>query len=156
MYINQSLFDWKVDEQKHAIPITRSFYDAIFHNGTHLGGRGVSKNGMRMFEQDFLCSINQYTNLTRQDVFSGQTWFSAMNDAAETANVSLQLCMMNPIHTLASTTMSKATNGRATRDNHAVRPGPPASYDLVYAEFLVLGWFSVKCFVYFGGMLTSL
>eukprot|EP01051_Picozoa_sp_SAG22_P000329 SAG22_NODE_7_length_40155_cov_25.241356_42_plen_204_part_00 len=121
VYINRSQFEWKVDGQKHAIPTTRAFYDAIFRNGTHLGGSTVSKNGMRMFEQDFLCSINQDTNLTRQDVATGQAWFDAMNAAAITANVSLQLCMMNPVHTLASTTMSKASNGRATRDNHAGR-----------------------------------
>ena len=32
--------------------------------------------------------------------------------------VSLQFCMMNPAHVLASTLVYAATNGRATRDNH--------------------------------------
>ena len=41
-----------------------------------------------------------------------------MDAAAATANITLQLCMMNPVHTLASTLLRRATNGRATRDNH--------------------------------------
>jgi hypothetical protein len=64
----------------------------------------------------------------------GDEWhscrFNATYDAAaDTANISLQMCMMNPVHTLATTLMHKVTNGRATRDNHpgksranAVRP----------------------------------
>lgn len=41
-----------------------------------------------------------------------------MDAAASGNNVTLQLCMMNPAHALASTLMHRATNGRATRDNH--------------------------------------
>jgi hypothetical protein len=58
------------------------------------------------------------TELTNQDVHTGQTWLDGMNGAAATANISLQMCMMNPVHTLATTLMHKVTNGRATRDNH--------------------------------------
>jgi hypothetical protein len=111
VYLKRGEFRWKVDLQQHAIPTDRSFYDAIFANG--------SKVGMKMFEQDFLCSINGVTNLTRQDVESGMLWLNGMNEAAADANISLQLCMMNPVHTLASTLLSKVSNGRATRDDHA-------------------------------------
>jgi hypothetical protein len=113
VYLKAGQFKWKVDEQKHAIPTDRTFYDAIFANG--------SKVQMQMFEQDFLCDINGETNLTRQDVGTGMQWLNGMNEAATAANVSLQLCMMNPVHTLASTLLSQVTNGRATRDNHAGR-----------------------------------
>ena len=34
VYIRAGEFEWKVDEQKHAIPTDRSFYDAIFKNGS--------------------------------------------------------------------------------------------------------------------------
>ena len=34
-------------------------------------------------------------------------WLNGMNEAATRVNVSLQLCMMNPVHTLASTLLTK-------------------------------------------------
>jgi hypothetical protein len=39
-----------------------------------------------------------------------------ITQAAE-LNVSLQLCMMDPIHALMSTTVPAVTNGRASKDN---------------------------------------
>ena len=40
-----------------------------------------------------------------------------MNTAAVEANITLQLCMMQPIHALAATELSAVTNGRGTSDN---------------------------------------
>jgi len=40
-----------------------------------------------------------------------------MNTAAEEANITLQLCMMTPVHVLASSMHSMVTNGRGTSDN---------------------------------------
>ena len=42
-----------------------------------------------------------------------------MNDGAVDADITLQWCMMNPVHVLSATTASRVTNGRATRDNLA-------------------------------------
>ena len=72
---------------------------------------------MKMFEQDFLCYYDWNTNLTNSDVSSGMEWLTALNTAAVEANITLQLCMMQPIHALASTELSKVTNGRGTSDN---------------------------------------
>lgn len=107
-----------MDNDKHALPADVRFYEDIFANGT--------RAGMKMFEQDFMCSINTATNLTRSDIYTGVKWFAAMDGAARGANstgyggkgISLQFCMMNPAHVLASSLVYAATNGRATRDNH--------------------------------------
>jgi hypothetical protein len=123
IYNETARYNWKVDAQKHALPVSRDFYDDIFANGTAAG--------MRMFEQDFLCSINGQTELTNQDVVTGQAWFDGMDAAAASANISLQMCMMNPVHTIATTLMHQVTNGRATRDNHPGQDRTSAGNGLV-------------------------
>ena len=50
----------------HALPVDQDFYRDIFANG--------SKAGIKMFEQDFFCSIHYRTNLTNRDVTTGQRW----------------------------------------------------------------------------------
>ena len=92
-----------------AIPLDVQFYRDVFKNG--------SRADMRMFEQDFLCYYDWNTNLTNSDVAAGMQWLTAMNTAAVEANITLQLCMMQPIHALASTELSAVTNGRGTSDN---------------------------------------
>ena len=54
----------------------------------------------------------------------------------------VQMCMMNPVHTLATTRMHKVTNGRATRDNH---PGQDRSNA---GNGLVLGTYPVHSYAY--------
>jgi hypothetical protein len=71
--------------------------------------------GMVMFEQDFICQtqLATSTNLTL-----GRDWFRALDGAVLAAGgVDLQLCMMQPAHALASTTMRSVTNARATQDH---------------------------------------
>ena len=68
-----------------------------------------------MFEQDFICQTQLATsaNLTL-----GRDWFRALDAAVLAAGgVDLQLCMMQPAHALASTTMRSVTNARATQDH---------------------------------------
>ena len=110
VYIKAGQYRWHTDAKGHAIPLDVEFFRDIFTNGT--------RAGMKMFEQDFLCSYNTGSNLTKQDVSSGMIWFDAMDTAAQEFNTTLQFCMMNAVHTLASTLVHQATNGRATRDNH--------------------------------------
>ncbi len=102
------MYDWKIDGET-AIPLDDKFYKDLFLNG--------SKIGMKMFEQDFLCSINSETNLTSSDVTSGNAWMMGMDNGAIATNTSLQWCMMNPCHALASTQVKQMTNGRGTGDN---------------------------------------
>lgn len=104
-------YHWKIDDMKNesAIPLDPNFYKDLFANGT--------KIGMKMFEQDFLCSINTDTALTNNDVDSGATWMQHMDEAAKAAGVTLQFCMMNACHALHSTLVQTMTNGRATGDN---------------------------------------
>lgn len=62
---------------------------------------------------------------------TGPRWFKALDAALPLGSgADLQLCMMNPAHALASTTMCSATNGRGTQD-HADRSA---------ANGLPLGW----------------
>ena len=50
VYRQAGKYDWKVDAGTHALPVDPEFYRDIFTNG--------SKAGMKMFEQDFFCSIH--------------------------------------------------------------------------------------------------
>lgn len=75
-----------VDDTAHALPLGRQFYDDLFANGTQAA--------MVMFEQDFLCSHNTNTHLTNRDVDTGRLWLKAMDEAALSANISVQFCMM--------------------------------------------------------------
>lgn len=131
VYRQADMFAWNTDDRGHAIPVDRTFYDAIFRNGTAAG--------MKMFEQDFLCSINTASDLTRTDVSSGMDWVRGMNDAATSANITLQFCMMNPVHTMLSTMLTRVTNGRATRDNHPGRPRDERADPMNAGNGLVLG-----------------
>jgi hypothetical protein len=86
-----------------------------------------------MMEQDYICSSEAQT---AADLSAGPGWFAALDEAlgraseAGRSGVDLQLCMMNPAHALASTTMRHASNGRGTGD-HVVRNA---------ARGLPLGW----------------
>ena len=111
-YIDQ--YRWIVDETVGAdagaaIPVDPQFYRDVFKNGSHAD--------IRMFEQDFLCYYDWNTNLTNSDVASGMAWLKALDTAAAEAKITVQLCMMQPIHALASTELSTVTNGRGTSDN---------------------------------------
>jgi hypothetical protein len=103
--------------------VDEQFYLDAFANGTAAG--------MIHFEQDFLCTHDISTNLTNSDlhtgrpgfmvpkitvhsvvystfwIWLGRDWLTAMDRAAQHHNITLQLCMMNPIHTLFSTKMMK-------------------------------------------------
>jgi hypothetical protein len=93
-----------------AIPLDPAFYPDLFHNGT--------KIGMKMFEQDFLCSYGiGGTGLTNTDVDTGKLWMEHMDTGALKMGTSLQFCMMDPCHALHSTLVKSMTNGRATEDN---------------------------------------
>ena len=107
-------YKWKVDPRgrpghQSSLPLDPQFYQDLFANGTSIG--------MKMFEQDFLCSTNTATLLTNSDLTSGDQWMANMDAAAKTASTSLQWCMINPLHALASTKIHQMTNARATRDN---------------------------------------
>lgn len=86
-----------------ALPLDASYYRAAFRNG--------SRARMKMFEQDFLCTYQWSTNLTTSDVATGMQWLRAMDEAASSfidhrgqpASTTIQLCMMTPLHALAST-----------------------------------------------------
>jgi hypothetical protein len=116
-------YSWAIDSAAplggSAVPTDVNFYRDMFRNG--------SRAQMKMFEQDFLCTYASSTNLTNADVSNsppggggdgtGMKWLRAMDVAAVEANISLQLCMMCPVHVLASTELTAVTNGRGTSDN---------------------------------------
>jgi hypothetical protein len=106
-------YSWKVDPIKNtSIPTDPRFYMDLFNNGTSIG--------MRMFEQDFLCSLPWAigsTSLTTQDVDTGRNWFSDMDSAAKFYGIQLQFCMADVYHVLQATSLESVTNARATGDN---------------------------------------
>ena len=122
---------------QHAIPTQREFYDELFANGT--------RANMIMFEQDFLCAISDATTLVNRDLETGEMWLRAMNDAARDVNISLQFCMMNGAHALASTLYSQVTNGRATRDNHPNQTQSTSLNPSNAGNGLVLGLSGMLC-----------
>ena len=125
-------YEWAVDHVSlHALPTHRRFYDELFKNGTGAG--------MVMFEQDFLCAINTDTTLTNTDVDTGNAWLAAIDAAANDANITLQFCMMNGAHALATTQAGRVTNGRATRDNHPHQVQSPSLDPGNAGNGLVLG-----------------
>ena len=114
---NPELGQWAIDHASakggSAIPLDPAYYRAAFRNG--------SRARMRMFEQDFLCTYQWSTTLTTSDVTTGMRWLHAMDEAAasftdydgKTANVTLQLCMMTPVHALASTELLQVAQAQA-------------------------------------------
>mmetsp|Transcript_28175 Transcript_28175/g.52614 ORF Transcript_28175/g.52614 Transcript_28175/m.52614 type:complete len:774 (-) Transcript_28175:206-2527(-) len=105
----RSRFEFVDHQATTVLPVDVGFYRELFRNGT--------KAGMKMFEQDYLSSINGGTNLTSLDLDSGDRFFGAMNEAALEANITLQLCMMHPCHALATSAMQAVTNARASPDH---------------------------------------
>ncbi len=118
---NSELGEWVVDYNSSkggsALPLSPMYYRAAFRNG--------SRAQMKMFEQDFLCTYLWETSLLTSNISIGMEWLKAMNRAAESfqswngsvASTTLQLCMMTPSFVLASSELSRVTNGRGTSDN---------------------------------------
>jgi hypothetical protein len=104
-------YSWKIDPKRNtSIPIDTKFYMDLFKNGTSIG--------MKMFEQDFLCSYGiGRTTLTNSDVMSGKAWLTFMDAAAREYEIKMQLCMPDAYHLLQSTTLPSVTNARGTGDN---------------------------------------
>lgn len=110
---NWTQYEWRTDyKAKTALPVDPRFYTDLFGN---VSAAGLT---MTMFEQDWFQYLNTDTNLTNGDTTTGDLWTAQMDAAAAEFNMSVQFCMMNPIHTLQSTRLKQMTNGRATWDNH--------------------------------------
>jgi hypothetical protein len=63
-------------------------------------------------------SCPQEMNITQSNVTAASAWLHAMDDAAASLGLTIQLCMPLPIHMLESTTMGTVTNARASGDYH--------------------------------------
>jgi len=131
-------YTWKLDPAggRSAIPLDPHFYHDLFTNGT--------KIGQKMFEQDFMCTYNGDTGLTNSDVSSGMEWVANMDAAAIATNNTLQWCMMNPCHALASTAVKRMTNGRATGDNCRGNPANILSMGPNGMLYYALGFFASR------------
>ena len=85
-------YKWSPDG---AVPLDRGFFDGIFRNG--------SKAGMKMFEQDYICSSMATTST---DLGMGRAWFEALDAAAGAAGVDVQLVRTSTrTHTLVVPTL---------------------------------------------------
>ena len=90
IYLGQ--YDWKVDSLKHALPVDRRFYDDIFRNASFGKPRDdPRRTGIRMFEQDFLCSINGKTQLTNGPPLRSHSAFCVGDAAPLTVESSVPL-----------------------------------------------------------------
>ena len=96
------------DDTGFALPVDPRFYMDLFRNGT--------ESGMLMFEQDFFSVMNSRTHVLSRDISVGDVWLAGMDAAAAAFNVTLQFCMMDPVHVLKTSEVRAATNGRASQD----------------------------------------
>ena len=72
--------------------------------------------GMVLYEQDWLVTVWRGMNVTRSNVDAASTWLTAMADAADSLQLTIQYCMALPRHMLESTHFQAVTNSRASGD----------------------------------------
>jgi len=120
--------DYSWPEASQAVCADSRFFEGLMRNG--------SEAGMVHFEQDYLCAS---TAATSTDLETGAAWFKALDSAVAEAGIDLQLCMMTPAHALASTTMHRASNGRAASDHAGRRASdaPGETYPLGFSALLL-------------------
>ena len=82
----------------------------------HIFQRAKQGLGMVTYEQDFL--TNSYESIPDLEgkVGLAKAWLTAMSDAADQTNVTLQYCMSLPRHILQSASFKRVTHARASHD----------------------------------------
>lgn len=97
-----------------AVPLEQSFWDWLLSSS-------VAEWGLTTYEQDWLHNEMEGVTALYTNVTLGRTWLLQMGAGAETAGVSVQLCMPYPRHALQSVEMPTATQIRVSDDH---MPGP--------------------------------
>jgi hypothetical protein len=82
----------------------------------HIYQRAQSGLGMVTYEQDFLTNSYESIPDLQGKVGLAKAWLTAMSDAADETNVTLQYCMSLPRHILQSASFKRVTHARASHD----------------------------------------
>jgi hypothetical protein len=82
----------------------------------HIYQRAQSGLGMVTYEQDFLTNSYESIPDLQSKVGLAKAWLTAMSDAAEETNVTVQYCMSLPRHILQSASFKRVTHARASHD----------------------------------------
>ena len=95
---------WFVKETDLALPIDAALFE-------HIMGR-AKPLGLAVYEQDWICLTHMKMNATQDNVHLARQWFLAMDRAALSNNMTIQLCMMFSRHVLQTLEMDAVTNAR--------------------------------------------
>ena len=101
-----------------ALPIDTSMFEYMMGAAQNWGG---PKQGLAIYEQDWLITVWEGMNITRSNVTAAHSWLMAMNNAAVNLGITIQYCMPLPNFMLHSTLTQAVTNARASGDYRAGR-----------------------------------
>ncbi len=110
---NGGAFDFFIDSKgtgNMAVPLDSSFWIWLLNDA-------VTEWGLTTYEQDWLYNELQGVTLLLTNVSLAGSWLRQMGEGAESAGVTMQLCMAFPRHALASIEMPTATQIRASDDH---------------------------------------
>jgi len=128
---NGGSFDFFVDpagKGQMAVPLDSSFWIWLLNDA-------VTQWGLSTYEQDWLYNELEGTEALLTNVTLAGAWLRQMGEGAESAGVSMQLCMAYPRHTLASIQMPTATQIRAS-DDHVPGWEVQSQWKLGYSSLL--------------------
>ena len=91
------------------VPLEQRFWD-------HLLGNAAKNWGLTVYEQDWLFNEFEGVPLLTQNATAGRNWLLQMGRAAETAGVTIQLCMAYPRMALQSVELPAVTQIRVSDD----------------------------------------
>merc|ERR1711871_1244825 len=72
--------------------------------------------GLKMYEQDWMCTEYDNVDALQQNISMGDLWLSGMAAGATKADLSIQYCMPYPYDVLHAAAEPAVTNARATGD----------------------------------------
>ena len=105
---NTTALNWTISGGV-AVSLDQRFFEHIYSRAK----QGLS---MATYEQDFLAKAYESCATLQQQPGLAAAWLTAMADAAETQNVTVQYCMALPRHILQSAAYPRVTHARASHD----------------------------------------
>eukprot|EP01043_Picozoa_sp_COSAG02_P034501 COSAG02_NODE_2416_length_8909_cov_10.038252_5_plen_183_part_00 len=111
---NGGSFQFSDSTAPMVVPLEQRFWDFLF-------GNAANKWGLAVYEQDWLFNEFEGVPLLTQNATAGRNWLLQMGKAAETAGITIQLCMAYPRMALQSVELPAVTQIRVSDD---YVPGP--------------------------------
>jgi hypothetical protein len=95
-------------KRRGALPIDPRFWDEIMDNAV--------KDGIQVYEQDWLYTHIAMIPWLRQGLGNGASWYDAMAGSAAARGLTMQLCMASPEFFMQQLKHNNATHARASHD----------------------------------------